>query len=85
MSDKYGNSIVEGATIQFDDDYFGHGMQREVKSSIDGVLGFEVIPNISKELCFVEEWIEEIEVVTDNTLIKTVGNHITLNGGRYMY
>jgi hypothetical protein len=84
MLDKYGNAIVEGVIIQFDDDYFGHGMQREVKSTTDGILGFEVIPNVSTELCFVSDWIKEIEVVTDQTLIRTVGNHITLDGERYM-
>lgn len=85
MLDKYENPIREGVTIQFDDDYFGHGMQREVKSTKDGVLGFEAIPNVSKELCLVEDWIKEIEVLTDETLIRTVGKRITLDGERYMY
>lgn len=85
MIDKNGNTIREGVTIQFDDDYFGHGMQRTVKSTEDGVLGFEAIPNHSTDLCFIEAWLEEIEVVTDETIIRTVGNRVTLNGERYMF
>ena len=85
MFDKYGNTINEGVTVQFDDDYFGHGMQREVKSSRDGLLGFEAIPNVSKELCLIDDWIDEIEVITANTDIRTVGKRITLSGERYMY
>jgi len=85
MVDNYGNTIKEGVIIQFDDDYFGHGMQRKVMSTKDGILGFQDIPNVSDELCYVADWLEEIEVVTDNTEIKTVGKHIMLNGERYMY
>jgi hypothetical protein len=60
-------------------------MQRQVKSTKDGVLGFQAIPNVSKELCFVSDWLKEIEVVTDKTIIRAVGKHITLDGKRYMY
>lgn len=85
MVDKHGITIEDGVTIQFDDDYFGHGMQRKVLSTKDGVLVFQVIPNVSNELCNVDAWIKEIEVLNDYTEIKTVGKHITLDGSRYMY
>lgn len=84
LMDKNGAEIKEGVMIQFDDDYFGHGMQRTVKLGEDGILGFEAVPNRSTELCYIKSWLKEIEVVTESTHLRTVGKHITLDGKRYM-
>ncbi|WP_176545933.1 hypothetical protein [Bacillus wiedmannii] len=85
MKDKFGNAIEVGKQIQFDDDYFGHGMIREVKVDEDGILGFEAIPNVSKELCYVDAWLDEIEVVTEKTVIRKYAKHITLDGKKYFH
>lgn len=83
MKDKFGNEIEVGKQIQFDDDYFGHGMVREVMIDKDGILGFQAIPNVSEELCYIDAWLEEIEVVTENTVMRKYGKHITMDGKRY--
>lgn len=83
MKDKHGNRIIEGCTIQFDDDYFGHGMQRVVKKDKNGILGFEAVPGVSDEVCFVRVWLKEIEVVTETTSLRKTGKHITLDGKKY--
>ncbi|PER55734.1 hypothetical protein CN495_08245 [Bacillus thuringiensis] len=85
MKDKFGNVIEVGKQIQFDDDYFGHGMTREVKVNEQGILGFEAIPNVSEELCYVDAWLDEIEVVTENTVIRKYAKHVTLDGKPYFY
>lgn len=84
LFDKHGKRLEAGMTIQFDNDYFGHGMQRIIKTDAKGRLGFEAIPGVSDELCFAKAWRKEIEVVTDTTKKRTIGNHINLNGERHM-
>ncbi|MEC2463560.1 hypothetical protein P9X10_01415 [Bacillus cereus] len=83
MKDKNGVLITEGVTIQFDDDYLGHGFTREVKRDKDGILGFQAIPNVSEDLCYIEVWLEDIEVVTENTVMRTMAKHVTLDGKPY--
>ncbi|MFJ8528532.1 hypothetical protein [Bacillus sp. NPDC094106] len=60
-------------------------MIREVKVDKNGVLGFEAIPNVSEELCYVDAWLNEIEVVTEKTVIRKYAKHITLDGRPYFY
>lgn len=84
MKDKHGNKIKIGTTIQFDDDYFGRGLQREVKVTKEGKLGFEAVLNVSKELSYVEDWLDEIEVVTADTENRTEGKYIGLTVNRYI-
>lgn len=85
MKDKYGIPIVSGVTIQFDDDYFGHGMTRVVSENANGVLGFCSIPEKEQTFCYVKDWIKEIEVVTENTVIRRYGKHVTLSGRRHFW
>lgn len=85
MTDKNGNKINVGSEIQFDDDYFGHSLQHIVKETPDGILGFEAIPNVSQELCHVEVWFNELVVITDDTIIRRVGRHVTTNGESHVY
>lgn len=83
MKDKFGNIIEVGKKIQFDDDYFGHGMIREVKIDDKGNLGFEAIPNVSENICYIDAWLKEIEVITEDTIINKTGKHVTMDGKRY--
>ena len=80
MKDLNGVVLAYGMIVQFDDDYFGHGMQRELLLDCDGNIGFESIPGNSGTFCYVEDWLDEIEVVDENTKVRTKGKVIKLNG-----
>lgn len=77
--------LEEGMVVQFDDDYFGHGMTRELYVNGDGVLGFESTPGSSNSFCYVKDWIKEIEIVTEDTVMRTKGKRVTLGGKRHFY
>ena len=83
MTDPKGNVLADGLVVQFDDDYFGHGLTRELYVNDKGELGFNAIPQNEETFCYVKCWLREIEVVTDDTVLRNYGKHIDLNGNRY--
>lgn len=85
MKDKYNVSIEDGVMIQFDDDYFGHGLTRFVYKNDQGVLGFRSTPESADSFCYVKDWLKEIEVVTEKTVMRRQGKQVTLNGRRYFW
>ncbi|MGF2715700.1 hypothetical protein ACQUY5_26215 [Bacillus cereus] len=63
MRDKNGNTVELGNTIQFDEDHFGVGKEREVLKRFDGELGFKAYPNKSTEVIGLKYWQDEFEIV----------------------
>lgn len=83
MKDVNGTVLESNMIVQFDDDYFGHGMLRTLYKNEKGILGFNSMPNRDDTFCYASSWLKEIEVVTETTVIRKYGKHITLDGKRY--
>ncbi|MFD1776670.1 YopX family protein [Paenibacillus rhizophilus] len=61
LKDKNGREICEGDVVGVKA-YLGHGYGRKVVFR-DGCFGFEAVPNVSEELCYLEVWTEDVEVI----------------------
>lgn len=85
LLDVNGLEISEGVMIQFDYDSLGHGLTRIIKRDAYGILGFEAVPNVSDELCYVEAWLECIRVVEKEKPVKFQYKHMNLDGSRYFF
>lgn len=83
LKDNRGNKVEEGSLIQFDSDYFGHGLTRIVKKTTDGILGFEAVPNVSEKLCYLEVWLDSFQVVEKEVHTALNHKHITTSGQRH--